>query len=53
VELEGELIDNTPSGSPEIYKGTEAKVSPSTLLDNTRKKKASDRKKPIFFIITN
>ena len=43
-------MDRTPSGSPDIYNGTEAKVSPSTLLTKNNNKNANDRNNPIFFI---
>ena len=49
-EPDGESIDKVPSGSPEIYKGTEAKVSPSALLAKNNSKNAHDRNNPIFFI---
>ena len=43
-------MDKSPSGSPEMYKGTEANVSPSTLLDRNNSKIASDSNIPILFI---
>ena len=49
-EPDGESIDKVPSGSPEIYIGTEAKVSPSALLAKNNSKNAHDRNNPIFFI---
>ena len=50
-EPDGGLIDKIPSGSPEIYSGTEAKVSPSVLPAKDNSKKANDRKNTIFLIL--
>ena len=49
-EPEGESIDKRPSGSPDMYNGTEAKVSPWAPLPKNNNKNANDRNIPIFFI---